>query len=199
MLYLENTEIEDLHDLLVSTPGILNAWSHLLSGVPVKYAATLPALAENPSHGVLKQLNLMNSVVVLKGGLVPLERLIRNAAYLSEEFPEAHETLLGYANKIAEAYKKKIQDDQKSGRRRSLPDGPTFPEIRERILFVNDMVSLQFLTDGVRTAKGVARLTVPRFRKRAIGNQWCERGASPLFRHGLADRPAVSHDELPCS
>lgn len=53
----------------------------LLSGIPAEYVATLPS--GSPSASLLQRLNVLNEVVALNDGSVPLEMLLRNASLLA--------------------------------------------------------------------------------------------------------------------
>ncbi len=123
----------------------------------------LPNIDPNKSMLLFEQLDKMNEVTVLKGGVVPLERWLKNAAYFSDQFPESQAVFQRYTLIVAEQRATVIKAQPAGTEVPNVPSPAQLGNIPEKIIFVNDMVSFGFLAAAARVGNSVARLTVPRF------------------------------------
>ncbi|ADB14978.1 hypothetical protein Psta_0285 [Pirellula staleyi DSM 6068] len=165
MAYLTQDQIHEIHSQAVNrTPGLLDAWKQMLIGLPIAYMSTLPNIDGNKNLGLLAQLSTMNEVDVIKGGVVPLEVWLNNAAYFSELFPDSQKLYRDYARVILE--KRAITKRNATSSFDQTVNAPSLKgmsEVKERIIFINEMVPYGFAQGAVRTGQSVARLIVPRF------------------------------------
>ena len=129
--------------------GLHTKRNQLLFGVNVEYVAALDQVS-NPSDQLMSDLNAMNNVGPIIGGVVPLERWLRNAAYAMSVQPDKQKFFRELADEAAKA----------TSAAASPPQPGTQPE---RILFVSELLPFGFLAGAARTGKSVARLTVTRF------------------------------------
>jgi hypothetical protein len=115
MPYLNQDQIHKIHSQAVNqTPGLLDAWKQLLRGLPIAYMYTLPNIDGNKNVGLFEHLSSMNEVDVLKGGVVPLEVWLKNAAYFSDMFPESQALFRDYALLVAGKRAEAIKASQRS-------------------------------------------------------------------------------------
>lgn len=130
--------------------GLHTKRNQLLFGVNVEYVAGLDQ-AGDPSGQLMSDLNAMNNVGAIIGGVVPLERWLRNAAYAMSVQPDKQKFFRELADDVARTV--------------SAATSPLPPENtqRERILFVSELLPFGFLAGAARTGKSVAKLTVTRF------------------------------------
>ena len=130
--------------------GLHNKRNQLLFGVNVEYVAGLDQAA-NASDQLMSDLNAMNNVGAIVGGVVPLERWLRNAAYAMSVQPDKQKFFRELADVVAATA--------------AAAASPPLSQItqQERILFVSELLPFGFLDGAARTGKSVARLTVPRF------------------------------------
>lgn len=137
--------IQDIHGRAIAS-GLHDKRDQLMMGIPIAYVASLN-LVGDPSGQLLLDLGAMNEVGPIIGGVVPLERWLRNAAYATSVQPDR------------QAFFRARADDIAKGQAPAPPAG-TKPE---RILFVSDLLPYGFLAGAVRTGSCVAKLTVPSF------------------------------------
>jgi endonuclease G len=163
MAYLEPEQIQEIHTHAVNTPGLLDQWRNLLVGIPIGYTSMLPNIDSDKNMGLFAQLDKMNEVAVLKGGVVPLERWLKNAAYFSDQFPEHQEVFQRHAMTVAEQRAAAVKKQPAATESPAVPSAAQLGNIPEKVIFTNDMVSFGFLAAAARVGNSVARLTVPRF------------------------------------
>jgi endonuclease G len=166
MPYLSPEEIQEIHSQAVRTPGLLDQWRNLLIGIPIGYTSTLPNIDANKSMGLIAQLDAMNNVPCLKGGVVPLERWLKNAAYFSEQFVEGQNIFDKYSIHVAEIHCSNMKKIPATSPPAKVPSLTKLVDVSEKVVFVNDMVSFGFLAAASRVGGSVARLIVPRYQGR---------------------------------
>lgn len=127
----------------------------MLFGMNIEYVASLDQ-AGNPSDQLLSDLSAMNNVGPIIGGVIPLERWLRNAAFATSVQPDKQKFFRELADEVA-----KQALVETAAKTEGIARTPR--EIRERILFVSELLPFGFLAGAVRTGSSVARLTVPRF------------------------------------
>lgn len=165
MSYLTADQIREIHSQAINgTPGLIAQWRQLLVGVPIGYTSMLPNIDGDMHGGLYAQLDAMNNVTVLKGGIVPLEQWLKNAAYFADQFPDSERVFRRYAVTIAERRAVSVQGERNDS---ETTEEATFPnelgDVPEKVIFVNDMVPFDFLARASRVGQAVARLMVPRF------------------------------------
>lgn len=139
--------IQDIHGRAIAS-GLHNKRDQLMMGIPAAYVASLN-VAGDPSGQLLLDLGAMNEIGPITGGVVPLERWLRNAAYATNLQPDKQKFFRERADEVTRGQTKAEE----------LPAG-TQPE---RILFVSDLLPYGFLAGAIRTGSCVAKLTVPSF------------------------------------
>ncbi|MCI5166847.1 MAG: serine protease, partial [Candidatus Electrothrix sp. GM3_4] len=110
----------------------------------------------NRADQLLSDLDSMNSVEVITGNVVPLERWLINASHLISFFPEK------------QRFFRELADEVASKRNASVPAESSIIEsevatVEERVIFINDMIPFGFLEGARRTGESIARMLVPRF------------------------------------
>ena len=177
MALLDANEVRDLATALIESgldPGA-NRGALFQSFPPVFLAAFstgLPAGAQ-----FLTDLNRMNQVERLTNGDVPLEIYLRNADLLISGTPQQAV--------VRDILSRVLQ------RATGAPkiDVAAVEEMREKIIHVDDTVTLDFMTGGVRAAPSVMKLRVPRYEggqpKRVNGNPVIYAGTGWLLTKSL--------------
>jgi endonuclease G len=141
--------IMNIHEQAVRI-GLHTKRNQMLFGVNVEYVADLEQV-NNLSGQLLSDLNAMNNVGVIVGGVVPLERWLRNAAYATSMQPDKQKVFRELADEVARTASS------------ATSTSPTKNTQQERILFVSELLPFGFLAGAARTGKSVAKLTVRRF------------------------------------
>jgi hypothetical protein len=81
--------------------GLHDKRNQLLFGIDAVYVATM-TIASNPRDQLWSDLAKMNEGDVV-GGVVPLERWLRNAAFSTQVRPDVHKFFAGLADEAAKA------------------------------------------------------------------------------------------------
>jgi len=147
-MILSFDELHEIHRRAVAV-GLHNKREQMLFGVSIEYVAALD-VSDNPNSQLLSDLFAMDAVGTIVGGVVPLERWLRNAAYAMSVRPDHLKFFREFADKAAKATQP-AEERQPAGMQ------------QERILFISDMLPFGFLAGAARTGRSVARLAVPRF------------------------------------
>lgn len=134
--------------------GLHSKRTQLLFGIPTEYVAGLN-VAGNPSDQLLFDLDAMNKVGAIVGGVIPLERWLRNAAYATSTVPERQRFFRQLADDVAKSVASGAPPTSET---------PASETLQERVLFVSELLPLGFLEGARRTGKSIVRLTVPRFK-----------------------------------
>ncbi|MCI5168297.1 MAG: hypothetical protein D3903_19955 [Candidatus Electrothrix sp. GM3_4] len=154
MNYLTHDQILRIHSEALKI-HLQRKRSCLLSGMATAYTASLP-VQPDPSSQLLSDLTNMNSVEVIIGDVVPIERWLLNAAYISSVYPSKQRFFRELSDNVASKYKSISPEEE------SVTDND-LTTIHERVVVVNDMIPVGFLEGASRTAASVARMIVPRF------------------------------------
>ena len=123
----------------------------LLNGLPPAFRGLLPGGLAPPKVSLLLDLGVLNTTERLRDGSVPIKVFLKNVVALAGVI-EGVEGVL-----------KALEDVEAgtTGAPRIAVDA--FPEIKEKIVFRDDMVPFQFLDGGIAASRAVAKLSVPRF------------------------------------
>jgi endonuclease G len=158
MAHLTRPQLFDVHGTAVQS-GLVNKREELLGGLSILFIARLQ-VTNNPSDQLLLDLSEMNQLEgKIIGGIVPLETWLRNASYLTAAFPEKQHFFRELADQIAG----NVPPDPP-------PNVATPVDLPEKILFVNALLSYDFLAGAQKTGRSVARLLVPRYERGAPVN-----------------------------
>lgn len=151
MPLLKHLEVDALVTALaksgVETLAIRGA---LLQSIDPLYVGTLPGGAP-PNAQLLRDIGSMNQQERLTSGDIPLEIYLRNALLLFSG-TAAENVVRDALNKVSQ---------RASGAPELQP--AALPEIKEKIVHTDDTVSFAFMDAGVRAARSVMKLRVPRF------------------------------------
>ena len=148
MPYFKMEKIYEIHETAIAL-GLANRRDDLLAGLSLALIAELDE-AGAPAAQLFRDLTKLNTTDPVEGE-IPLERWLRNAAFLVSLRPEKK----AYFRDLA---------DQLAGQRTPSKSSPalTLKEaIPERILFTSDMVGFSFLSGAAHVGGSTARLKVP--------------------------------------
>jgi V8-like Glu-specific endopeptidase len=179
MALLTQDEITAVINALVGS-GLDTAGSReaLFQFVSSHFVSTLPRSGV-PTVQLLTDLGRMNNVERLADGAVPLQIYLQNASLLLSGTEEPQKVI-------------RAALDQVTHRATGSPrlDPAKLPEMKEKLIHRDDMVTFSFMEAGVRAAASVMKLRVPRFengqpRKLASGAQMYYLGTGWLLTDSL--------------
>jgi endonuclease G, mitochondrial len=150
--YFSIEKLGDIADAIVDALGVYGADTRaaVIGAVP-NGVSGLMSVGGPPMIQLQKDLLFLNNIQRLADGTVPLIAFLRQAARLGG----AIETINIVRDALSEL------ETRTTGAPRI--DLAVLPEVKERIIGRDDMVSRAFLTGGLTVASAVARLEVPRF------------------------------------
>jgi endonuclease G, mitochondrial len=155
MNYLKLDQILDVYQKSVER-NLLQRRDVLMSGFPKSFTFSL-AIQHDPAGQLLYDLNEMNSVEEIAGGIVPIEHWLRNASFLLAAYPEDQSFFRALADEVASKHASASPPKAKDVLKAEIAT------INEEVIFVNDMVPFGFLAGARRTGASVGRMIVPRF------------------------------------
>jgi endonuclease G, mitochondrial len=181
--YLTGQQIDELTTAAVDGDLLDGERKLLLAGLPKGFVLGLDTVNNRHAQFRLDVVNL-NRVERMADGTVPLLVLLRNAAAELRQLDRAEaatfERMLARVADVAVA-------------RPALPDAAQLPEVteHERIIGTDDTVDVGFLAAGLRVARSVAKISVPRYHQGqqvtlAGGLPWIASGTAWLIAPGLA-------------
>ncbi|MGY4617621.1 endonuclease G [Bradyrhizobium sp. USDA 4472] len=146
MPYFDQDKIHEIHERAVRA-GLAQRREDLLAGLSLAFISELDNV-QNAAGQMLRDLSRLNRTDPIDGE-IPLERLLRNAAYLSAFRPDDRSFFRDRADEVTA--KRPTVDKPDQQLREAIP---------ERILFTSDMVSFGFLKGAELVGRGTARLRV---------------------------------------
>lgn len=149
MPYVDQDKIHEVHERAVRA-DLTKKRDDLLAGLSLAFISELEVV-QSPAQQILRDLNRFNRTDPIEGE-IPLERWLRNAAYLVSYRAEDRSYFRDLADRIAQ--KRTREEDNPAQRLRDVHSIP------ERILFTSDMVGFGFLRGAELVGRGTARLKI---------------------------------------
>lgn len=155
MTFFTNDKILEIADMAMDH-RLTEKRDALMTGLHPAFLASLPS-AGAPQSQLLVDLNEMNRIPSIEGGVIPLEHWLRTAAFLVPARPQAQKFFRDLADTV-------VRQSQMSSEERAhqagVPD-TILGTIEERIVHINDMLPIGFLAAAARVGHSVARMIVP--------------------------------------
>lgn len=145
--------------------GLTNDRQFLFAGINLQYVAGLSG-SPTPQGQLLLDLSDMNRVSYIKGGVIPLEFWLKNAALKFDAQPQISEYFRDLADAVRNKSDLKIEDRPNIASAKALLDN----QVAEKIVNVNDLVKFNFLSEAIGAGNAIAKMVVPAFEYGASRN-----------------------------
>jgi endonuclease G, mitochondrial len=137
--------------------GLQSQRDVLLSGLNPAFIAGL-VTNNTPAAQLLLDLNAMNRIPRIVGGITPLHHWLRTAAVMNSSYPDRQRFFGDMAEEVIAKATAGAAVENHDDSHADSAEAATLPE---RLLFRNDLLPVSYLNLALRTAASIARLAVP--------------------------------------